>query len=577
MSTCRISQCSGVPGRAPSMSTCRISQCSGVPGRAPSMSTSRISQCSGVPGRAPIISNMSKNGTKEKSTRASPATTTTTTTLVTNAQLKALIDQGVADALAARNADRSMNGDDSHNSGKGVMGLIQCFEKRETVFHTATVQSHKTLKKMMTNKYCTRGEIKKLEIEMWNLKVKGTNVDAIEFATELMDKKINNKRKLDNNNQVQQQPPKKQGVAIAYTARSGERKEISHCSSVPGRAPSMSTCRISQCSGVPGRASSINTCRISQCSGVPGRAPIMSTCPLSQCSGVLGRALVLLYKLPSKEKDPRSFTIPCHVGDLHINNTLADLGANISLMPYVMYEKLGPGEPKPTRMSLELADRSIQYPRGIVENVLIKVNKFVVPIDFVILDMHEDSRILIILGRRFLATAQAMIDVFNKKTTLRVGDDEMIFDMEQSMKRPPSEDEKCYSKDELDDNIHERTQELLEKDQLDSFLLRYQERGVNQMDLDICSPAKLNEGEPWYADYVSYIIGKVVPTKWSPEGRKRAIEITDKNGFSFKVNGQRLRKYFEGNIDKENKEIGELKDEATECLPGDKSNLKTSL
>ncbi|GKA60063.1 reverse transcriptase domain-containing protein [Tanacetum coccineum] len=77
---------------------------------------------------------------------------------------------------------------------------------------------------------------------------------------------------------------------------------------------------------------------------------------------------VLLNKLPSKEKDPGSFTIPCDIGHLHIDNALADLVASISLMPYTMYEKLGLGEPKPTRMSLELVDRSIQYPRGIAED-----------------------------------------------------------------------------------------------------------------------------------------------------------------------------------------------------------------
>nr|GEX77206.1 hypothetical protein [Tanacetum cinerariifolium] len=128
---------------------------------------------------------------------------------------------------------------------------------------------------------------------------------------------------------------------------------------------------------------------------------------------------VLLNKLPLKEKDPRSFTIPCDIGQLHINNVLADLGASISLMPYTMYEKLSLGEPKATRMSLELADRLIQYPRGITKNVLIKVDKFVLPIDFVIIDMTKDSRVPIILGRPFLATARAMIDLFNKKITLR--------------------------------------------------------------------------------------------------------------------------------------------------------------
>ncbi|GJR29398.1 DNA-directed DNA polymerase [Tanacetum coccineum] len=135
---------------------------------------------------------------------------------------------------------------------------------------------------------------------------------------------------------------------------------------------------------------------------------------------------VLLNKLPSKEKDPVSFTIPCDIEQLHINNALTDLGASISLMSYTMYEKLGLGEPKATRMSLELTDRSIQYPRGIVENVLIKVDEFIHPIDFVILDIPEDSRVPIILGRPFLATARAMIDVFNKKIMIRVGDDEVM-------------------------------------------------------------------------------------------------------------------------------------------------------
>ncbi|GJR76491.1 reverse transcriptase domain-containing protein [Tanacetum coccineum] len=162
---------------------------------------------------------------------------------------------------------------------------------------------------------------------------------------------------------------------------------------------------------------------------------------------------VLLNKFPSKEKDPGSFTIPCQVSHLQINNAWPDLGSSLSLMSYTMYEKLGLEEPKPSRMSLKLADRSIQYPRGIVENVLIKVDKVVLPIDFVILDMPKDSRIPIILGRPFLATARAMIDVFNKKITLRVGDDE----------------------------------ELLVNDQLDPFLLMGLEKSINQSDLESCN------------------------------------------------------------------------------------------
>ncbi|GJS54907.1 reverse transcriptase domain-containing protein [Tanacetum coccineum] len=195
---------------------------------------------------------------------------------------------------------------------------------------------------------------------------------------------------------------------------------------------------------------------------------------------------VLLNKLPLKEKDPGSFTIPCDIGDLHINNALADLGASISLMPYLMYDKLGLGEPKPTRMSLELADRSIQYPRGIAEKVLIKFDKFILLIDFVILDMWEDSKIPIILGRPFLATARAMIDVFNKKITLRIGNKEVIFDVDQSIKKPHTEDDECYGINELDQTIHLEAQGLLKDDQTDSFLLKDLEKHINQTDSKIC-------------------------------------------------------------------------------------------
>ncbi|GKF47532.1 DNA-directed DNA polymerase, partial [Tanacetum coccineum] len=181
-----------------------------------------------------------------------------------------------------------------------------------------------------------------------------------------------------------------------------------------------------------------------------------------------------------------SFTIPCDIGHLHISNALTDLGVSISLMSYTMYDKLSLGEPKPTRMSLELADRSIQYPRGIIENVLIKVDKFVLPIDFVILDMPEDSRVPIILGRPFLATSRAMIDVFNKKITLRVGDDEVIFDIDQLIKRPPNKDDECYRIDDLDNTINMETQELLANDKFDSFLLKGLEKSINQSDLESC-------------------------------------------------------------------------------------------
>ncbi|KAL5569995.1 hypothetical protein UlMin_026570 [Ulmus minor] len=117
-----------------------------------------------------------------------------------------------------------------------------------------------------------------------------------------------------------------------------------------------------------------------------------------ECSAILQR------KLPQKLKDPGSFTIPCTIGDFEFDKVLCDLGASINLMPLSIFRKLGLGEVKPTTVSLQLADRSIKHPRGIIEDVLVKVDKFIFPADFIVLDMEEDREVPLILGRPFLAT-----------------------------------------------------------------------------------------------------------------------------------------------------------------------------
>ncbi|GJW99905.1 putative reverse transcriptase domain-containing protein [Tanacetum coccineum] len=240
-----------------------------------------------------------------RTTRTTPATTTNPTTTVTNAQLQALIDQGVAAALAERDASRSRDGDNSHGSGtggrrqvptqrectytdflkcqpinfkgtEGVVGLTQWAEKMESVFlisncaitsqvkfASCTLQgsaltwwnSHvravgqdvaytmpwTALKRMITDKYCPRGEIKKLESEYWNLKwlrhpSSVNSREAIELLLKDGPKKMThtaaerqaeNKRKFEEtsrNNQNQQQPFKRNNVARAYTAGPGDKK-----------------------------------------------------------------------------------------------------------------------------------------------------------------------------------------------------------------------------------------------------------------------------------------------------------------------------------------------------------------
>ncbi|KAM6569265.1 hypothetical protein CsatB_017250 [Cannabis sativa] len=98
-------------------------------------------------------------------------------------------------------------------------------------------------------------------------------------------------------------------------------------------------------------------------------------------------------------------------------------------MPLSVFKRLGLGKAKPTTVTLQLADRSLTHPRGIIEDVLVKVGKFIFPADFLILDMEEDSTIPIILGRPFLATGRALIDVQKGELKLRVQDEEVDFNV----------------------------------------------------------------------------------------------------------------------------------------------------
>ncbi|GJT27308.1 hypothetical protein Tco_0907583 [Tanacetum coccineum] len=137
-------------------------------------------------------------------------------------------------------------------------------------------------------------------------------------------------------------------------------------------------------------------------------------------------SVVLQNQLPPKEKDLKSFTLPCSIGRLTVRNALTDLGASISIMPFSMFKRLGLGKLKPINMIVEMADRTTQVPKGIIENLLVKIDKFIFSIDFVILDMVEDLPLL--------ATALAKIDVFRKQISLEVGNEKLLFKMEDNLK-----------------------------------------------------------------------------------------------------------------------------------------------
>ncbi|KAK8619595.1 hypothetical protein V6N13_135877 [Hibiscus sabdariffa] len=136
--------------------------------------------------------------------------------------------------------------------------------------------------------------------------------------------------------------------------------------------------------------------------------------------------LALMHnKIPAKKTDPGSFTIECFIGHNYPTKALCDPGASINLMPKSVFRKLGIGEAKPTTVMLQLADHSYVQPEGKIEDILVKVDKFIFLADFLILDCEADENAPIILGRPFLATGRVLMDFGEDELVLRVDDQQV--------------------------------------------------------------------------------------------------------------------------------------------------------
>ena len=152
---------------------------------------------------------------------------------------------------------------------------------------------------------------------------------------------------------------------------------------------------------------------------------------------------VIQQKLLAKMKDPRCFTIPCSIGKYEFKKALCDSGASINLMPLSMVQRLSLGELTPTAITLQMDDRSMAQPEGVLEDVLVKVGKFIFLVDFVIMKMEEDTQVPLLLGRPFLATGVALIDVQKGELTLRVGNEAVHFNLNRSLEHPDVDAESC--------------------------------------------------------------------------------------------------------------------------------------
>ncbi|XP_031099691.1 uncharacterized protein LOC116003890 [Ipomoea triloba] len=142
--------------------------------------------------------------------------------------------------------------------------------------------------------------------------------------------------------------------------------------------------------------------------------------------------------LGNKKKPEKSAVV-----DL-IGGALCDLGASVSLMPYSLCKRLNLGAPKPTSMTLQMADRSIKRPVGVLEDVPVMIDKYIILGDFVVMDIEEDAKVPIILGRPFLATAGALIDVRRGKLVMEVAENKIEFDIFKMAKHQPSYVDECY-------------------------------------------------------------------------------------------------------------------------------------
>ncbi|XP_058726118.1 uncharacterized protein LOC131597437 [Vicia villosa] len=168
----------------------------------------------------------------------------------------------------------------------------------------------------------------------------------------------------------------------------------------------------------------------------------------ARCSAIIQKTL------PKKEADPGRVTLPVTIGGHYIGNGLVDLGSSINLILLSIIKRLGNIEMKPTRMTLQLADKSLTSPYGVAQDMLVKVDKFLFPVDFVVLDMEEDRDVPLILGRPFMKTARMMIDIDDGLMKVRVQDEEVTFNLFEAMKHPKDKHD-TFRVDATDEEIEE--------------------------------------------------------------------------------------------------------------------------
>ncbi|CAA7044127.1 unnamed protein product [Microthlaspi erraticum] len=198
-----------------------------------------------------------------------------------------------------------------------------------------------------------------------------------------------------------------------------------------------------------------------------------------ECSAIIQRKVI-----SKKKEDPGSFTLPCMLGPLSFKNSLCDLGSSVSLIPLSVAKKLGYHKYQACGISLVLADRSIRLPTGMLEDLPLRIGNVEIPTDFIVLEMDEEPTDPLILGRPFLATARAMIDVCEGTIELNLGNDlRMKFDIKDTMRKPTIEGQLFYV-EEMDQLADELLEELSLEDPLQVALTKDSSEGYVSSETD---------------------------------------------------------------------------------------------
>ena len=212
---------------------------------------------------------------------------------------------------------------------------------------------------------------------------------------------------------------------------------------------------------------------------------------------------ILINDLPPKFKDPGAPTISCVIGESRVEKALLDLGASVNILPYSIYKQLDLGDLKPTRITLQLADRTVKVPRGIVEDVIVQVDTFYFPVDFVIWDTepspHSRNHVPIILGRPFLATANALINTRNGQMQLTFGNmtlETNIFNVANQM----GDEDEIHEVDLIEEVVDEHIEKMIGGDALEVCLVQ----GVENKSSYTAFEREVEELGAWLQEEVSF-------------------------------------------------------------------------